>query len=353
METLLADWPGEFVVVRRDQPTGTWIFIAIHSLTLGPAMGGCRMKTYPTPTDGLQDALRLAEGMTYKWASIDFQLGGGKSVLAVPRPLEGAEREGLFERYGDILESLGGIYACGPDLGTTPDDMTVIGRRTKYVHGAARDGHGPLDPGPYTALGVFQGIKAALRHRFGSDTISGRTVLVQGAGDVGYPLGVMLKEAGATVLVSDADAGRAERLAKATGGRVVPNDKTYTTECDVYAPCAVGATLNADTIPLLRCAIVAGSANNQLATDADAARLHERGILYAPDYVINAGGANAIPLLGAGSHTPEQVREQIRRYDAVLTEIFAEAKARNVSPLEGAKARAERILTRSAPPPSS
>ena len=343
MQQLLQDWPGEFAVVRRDRPTGTWIFIAVHDLTLGPAMGGCRMNTYPTPADGLKDAMRLAEGMTNKWATIGFDLGGGKSVLAVPKPLTGQEREGLLERFGDLLDSLGGVYACGPDLGTTADDMAVIGRRTKHVHGAGRVG-GTIDPGPYTALGVFHGIRAAVRHVFGSDALAKRSVLIQGAGDVGYPLGILLGEAGARVLVSDKDARHADRLAAATGGTVVPPEHTIGTACDVYAPCAVGATLNAGSIPRLKCRIVAGSANNQLAEAADAARLHARGILYAPDYVINAGGATALPLLGAGTHTDAQVRERIGTFDRILTEIFDEAKTRDVSPEEGAHARVERVL---------
>ena len=344
MRDLIEAWDGEFVVVRHDKPTGTWMFIAVHDLTLGPAMGGCRMKTYPAPEDGLLDALRLAEGMTCKWATIGFDLGGGKSVLATPGPLEPAERDAMLERFGGLIDSLGGVYACGPDLGTTPDDMTTIGRRTKHVHGAAHDDRSAEDPGPYTALGCFIGLKAAARQVFGTDDLSERSVLIQGAGDVGYPFGLLLAEAGATVLVSDMNAEQAKKLADAAGGKVIPTDQTIGTEVDVYAPCAVGATLNAESIPLLKCRIVAGSANNQLATDEDAERLHARGILYAPDYVINAGGATALPLLGAGTHTPEQVRERIRGFDTVLTEIFDEARARNVSPAEGARARVERVL---------
>ena len=320
------------------------MFIAIHDTTLGSAMGGCRVMQYDTPEDGLRDAMRLAEGMTYKWATIGFELGGGKSVLAISRPLEGKEREGLFERFGAVIDSLRGTYACGPDLGTTPYDMSVIGRSTRYVHGVDHEKGSHTDPGPYTALGVFSGMQAALRHVYGDATLAGRTVLIQGAGDVGYPLGEMVANAGATLIVTDRDEGKAQALADATASTVIAPDDCYTTTCDVYAPCAVGATLNVDTIPLLACRIVAGSANNQLAEEADADRLHARGILYAPDYVINAGGATALPLLDSDKSTPEALRERIRGFDQILSDIFADSAANDVSPLVGAKRAAERVL---------
>ena len=180
MKSLISSWSGQSVVVSYDQPTETWMFIAIHDTTLGSAMGGCRVMQYDTPEDGLRDAMRLAEGMTYKWATIGFELGGGKSVLAISRPLEGKEREGLFERFGAVIDSLRGTYACGPDLGTTPYDMSVIGRSTRYVHGVDHEKGSHTDPGPYTALGVFSGMQAALRHVYGDATLAGRTVLIQG-----------------------------------------------------------------------------------------------------------------------------------------------------------------------------
>ena len=344
MKSLISSWKGQSVVVSYDHPTETWMFIAIHDTTLGAAMGGCRMMAYDRPEDGLRDAMRLAEGMTYKWATIGFDLGGGKSVLAISRQLEGAEREGLFERFGSLIDSLRGAYACGADLGTTPHDMGVIGRSTKYVHGVNQEQGSLIDPGPFTALGVLSGMKAALRQVFGSDALTGRSILIQGAGDVGYPLGETVAEAGGKVIVTDMDEVKARALADATGGSVVPPSDCYTTPCDVYAPCAVGATLNAETIPLLMCSIVAGSANNQLAEEADAGRLHERGILYAPDYVINAGGAMALPLLDSGKATPDELRDRIGGFDTILFQIFQESAANNVSPLVGAKRAAERTL---------
>lgn len=345
LDKLIETWTGESVVVHYDRPTATWMFIAIHNTTLGPAMGGCRLRQYDEPAEGLRDAMRLAEGMTYKWASIDFPLGGGKSVLAVSRALAPDERETLFERFGQLVASLRGAYACGPDLGTTPSDMAVIGRRTRHVHGVAVDGQ-TIDPGPYTALGVFSGMRAALGRVFGARDPSRRTVLIQGVGDVGAPLARFLAEAGARLLLSDTEGNRVQRLATELRAEVVAADAVDATPCDVYAPCAVGATLNVASIPRLACRIVAGSANNQLAEPADAERLHTRTILYAPDYVINAGGATALPLLGEGQATPEAVRERVRGFEGVLDEIFAEAAERDESPFHAAQRRAERVLNR-------
>jgi leucine dehydrogenase len=343
MKSLIQQWSGESVVATYDGTTGSWIFIAIHDTTLGPAMGGCRVRQYASPEDGLRDAMRLAEGMTYKWAAIGFDLGGGKSVLAVSGPLGPDERDHLLRRFGRLVASLRGGYACGPDLGTTPEDMAVIGQETEFVHGYDRATGAALDPGPYTALGVFVGMRAALGHTFDSTQFAGRTVLVQGVGDVGLPLARLLAAEGATVVLSDADTERATTLARELDAQSVPADEVYTTPCDVYAPCAVGATLNTTTVPLLPCRIVAGSANNQLAETEDADRLHARGILYTPDYVINAGGATALPLLGQG-HADDQVRERIRGFEYTLTEIFEEAASTGESPYYAAQRRVDRVL---------
>jgi leucine dehydrogenase len=344
MQTLIEQWSGEAVVARYDRETETWVFIAIHDTTLGPAMGGCRVWRYPTPADGLRDAMRLAEGMTHKWAVIGFDLGGGKSVLAVPHPLEGDARRGVLRRFGRLVASLRGAYQCGPDLGTTPDDMAVIGEETEYVHGYDRVHGQPVDPGPFTALGVFVGMRAALQQSFGSLEFAGKTVLVQGIGDVGVPLARHVAEAGATVVLSDTEHDRAARLAKELGARTVPAGQVSTTPCDVYAPCAVGGILNATTIPLLGCRIVAGSANNQLADPDGADRMHRRGILYAPDYVINAGGATALPLLGRGQ-AAEEVLDRIRTFERTLSQIFSEAAANDESPYHTARRRVDRVLT--------
>lgn len=344
---LMAGWDGLGVVVRHDRPTGTWIFVALHDDTLGRPVGGCRMKVYPRPADGLVDAMRLAEGMTHKWAAIDFPFGGGKSVLAVPRPLAGEERKGLLHRFGALLESLRGAYGTGEDLGTTPDDMKEIASVTQHVAGLPKDREGPVDPGPFTALGVLVGMQAALKHRTESPSLDGRTVLIQGVGDVGEPLARMVADEGGRVLLAELDHGRAATVAGELAAEVVPEDEVYRTECDVYAPCAVGATLNPETIPHLRCSVVAGSANNQLATSEDAVLLRDRGILYAPDYIINAGGAMAFGLIYQGETRQEELKRRVRGIGDTLDAIFAEVAETGESPLAVAGRRVERVLTRS------
>lgn len=343
---LLDEWTGVGVVVRRDGPTGAWVFVVLDDDTLGPATGGCRMKVYSSPREALSDGLRLARGMTYKWAAMDFPFGGGKSVLAVPRPLEGAERRGLFLRFGELLNSLGGRYGTGADLGTTTEDMRTIAEVTPYVIGVHGRSEGPMDPSPFTALGVVCGVEATLRHRFGEVEMEGRTVLVEGVGSVGEPLARRLAEAGATLLVADVDEGRARRVARELEGSVVAPDRVVETPCDVYAPCAVGATLSSDSIPRLACAVVAGAANNQLREPSDALRLHERGILYAPDFVINAGGAMAFTLIYQGEDRVDELEERVRSIGPRLETIFEESARAGTTPWDAAHTLAERILAR-------
>jgi len=345
-QELLKKWNGLGVVQGYDHETGSWMFIALHDTTLGMMVGGCRMQTYPTPGDAMRDAMRLGEGMTYKWAAIGFPFGGGKSVLAVPRPLEGEERRGLIRRFGRLLESLNGAFATGVDLGTTPEDMNLLAEASQYVMGHGVSGSGTEDPGPYTALGVLAGIRSALAALDGSPDLQGRSVLIQGAGDVGGPLAQMLAEAGATVLLSDIDQEKAQRLAAKLDGRVIPAEATYGTPCDVFAPCAIGAILNADTIPQLGCRIVAGSANNQLDRAEDAQLLHEREILYAPDYVVNGGGAIAFGMMHLGQTDQEEIRPRVGGIEATLDRIFAEARERGESPIHGARRVAEAALQR-------
>ncbi len=345
-QELLREWNGLGVVQGFDAESGTWMFIALHDATLGMMVGGCRMKTYPTPGDAMRDAMRLGEGMTYKWAAIDFPFGGGKSVLAIPRPLDDEEKRGLIRRFGRLLESLNGAFATGVDLGTTPEDMNVLAEASQYVMGHGVSGSGTEDPGPYTALGVFAGIRSALAALDGSPDLEGRSVLIQGAGDVGEPLAQMLAEAGATVLLSDIADEKAQRLAAKLDGRVIPAKATYGTPCDVFAPCAIGAILNADTIPELGCRIVAGSANNQLDRIEDAQLLHERAILYAPDYVVNGGGAIAFGMMHLGQTDQEEIRARVGGIEATLDRIFAQAAAGNESPVHGARRVAEAVLQR-------
>lgn len=343
---LIKMWDGQAVVTHYDATTGTWIFIAIHDLTLGMGCGGCRMKVYPTPADGLRDALRLARGMTHKWAAVDMDFGGGKTVLAVPKMLEGGEREGLFRRLGQVLNTLNGSYGTGQDLGTTPEDFTVLSQETKWVFmgDASRDYH--VDPGPYTALGVFACIKTVANKLFGSQDLAGRSVLIQGVGGVGRPLATMLKDAGAEVIVSDIDQQKVGAIAEELGVTVVPNESVPDTECDILAPCALGATLNSVTIPRLACKAVAGSANNQLESQEDADRLHERGILYAPDYVVNAGGAIAFGMMHRGQTEEDDIQDRITGIAASLDEILDYGEQHGESPVYGANRKVEEVLKR-------
>jgi leucine dehydrogenase len=297
------------------------MFVCIHSTVRGPAGGGTRMKTYAEPSDALADAMRLAAAMTLKMAAVDMPFGGAKAVLAVPELVDGDARRGLLLRYGDLVASLRGTFHTGPDVNTTVADMDVIGERCPYVFCRSEEHGGSGNPGPYTARGVFHGIRASVRHVFGTDSLEGRAVLVQGLGSVGAPLTEELVAAGARVLVSDVVPKRVD------GTEFVPAEEVIGTECDVYAPCALGGTLNAETIPRLRCRIVAGSANNQLVEPADAERLREAGILYAPDFVINAGGV--LNSLGAEhlGWTRVQIEERLAGIGDALGEIYSRADA--------------------------
>lgn len=342
---LIEAWDGEALVVRHDAPTGAWIFVAVHDVSLGQAVGGCRMRVYPRPEEGARDAMRLAQGMTLKWAASGLPFGGGKAVLAVPRPLAGADREGLLERFAGLLNALGGVYATGPDMGTGPADMRTLAAHSPHVAGFPKEPGWPDDPGPFTARGVLAGIRAALMHRRGTDDLDGVHVLVQGVGDVGEPLARMLAAAGATLLLADVDEAKAVSLAVELGGSGVTPETVYSTPCDVYAPCAVGATLNADTIPRLTCGIVAGSANNQLETEDDAERLAARGILYTPDFIINAGGAMAFGLLHRGMARPDELETRVDAIGSVLEAVFTEAAETGIGPLAAARRRAARALS--------
>lgn len=342
LESVIRNWDGEAVICRFDRETGAWIFIALHSTALGTALGGTRMRVYPTPADGLRDAQRLAESMTMKWATLEQPKGGGKAVLALPAPLDEEARRGLLRRYGSIVESLRGAFGTGEDLGTTPEDMALLASVTRYVHGVA--GGQVTDPGPFTARGVRRGIEAAVRAVLGRDDLRGVAVLVQGVGDVGYPLARELSELGARLLVSDVDAGRIERAVTTLGATVVPPNEAWDAECDVFAPCAIGGVLSAATIPRLKCRIVAGSANAQLDTRDDEGRLQERGIVYVPDYVVNSGGAYAFALHGRGEHDEATLMAQMDHVGDIVAAVLAEAAAEGSSPLATAARRAQRTL---------
>jgi leucine dehydrogenase len=345
LQTLIEEWDGHAVVTCFDRPTEAWIFIALHDPILGMPSGGTRMKVYPTPADGLRDAQRLAEGMTHKWAAAGFPAGGGKAVLALSRPLDDGERVGLLRRYGRLIASLHGSFGTGQDLGTTPQDMEVIAGETSHVLGAGGDRL--TDPGPYTARGVLAAMRAVARRLpcevSGPGGLDSLRVVVQGVGDVGGPLTRMLAEEGAELVLTDVVEGRLRALAEELGARVVTPKEALDTPCDVFAPCAIGAVINRDTIPRLACRAVCGSANNQLELPEDADRLQERGILYAPDYVANSGGAIAFAMMADGASEAEIV-ERIDGLTGVMDEILAEAEREGGSPLAAARRRVARVL---------
>ncbi|MFN7960104.1 MAG: Glu/Leu/Phe/Val dehydrogenase dimerization domain-containing protein [Thermoanaerobaculia bacterium] len=340
-ETQLAGWDGQSVVIRHDVESDTWIFIALHDDTLGTPTGGTRMRVYRRPEEGLADAQRLAAGMTAKWAAIGFPYGGGKAVLAVAAPLEGELRRGLLRRYGRLIESLRGGFVTGPDLGTSTADMEVIGIETEFVHGIPRAM--PVPSGEYTAHGAYASIRAALNHAFRNPSPEGKTVLIEGLGAVGAPLARRLAHDGARLLLADIALERAQGLAQELAATVVPLEAVAATPCDVYSPCAVGGILNHRSIAQLACRIVTGAANNQLAEDADAERLFERGILYAPDFIVNAGGAIGISMSDAGK-SEEEITLRLAEIGDTLGEIFTEAAALGEPPLAAAQRRVGRVL---------
>jgi leucine dehydrogenase len=344
-EDLLETWDGEQAVIRRDRESGGWIFICMHSTRLGPAAGGTRLKVYDTPVEGLRDAMRLSAGMTAKLAVADLGLGGGKAVLAVPEIPAGDERRALLGRYADMVASLGGSFITSSDVGTGETDMDLIAERTEHVFGRSQANGGAGDPGPFTAVGVFHGIKSSVTRVFGSDDLSGRTVLVQGVGNVGRALAELLGRDGALILVADVDGRRAEEVAGLVGGSTVQADRAIAAECDVYAPCALGATLSAESVPQLGCRIVAGSANNQLAEPRAAELLRAAGILYAPDYVINAGGEIAINFLEIKGRSQAEVDAALARIGDTLTEIYSRADAEGITTAAAADALAASRLS--------
>lgn len=334
LEELLRAWEGEELVSRFDARTGTWMLVGVHSTVLGPAMGGTRMKRYPALTAAVSDVLRLSQAMTMKQAAAGLPYGGGKAVLAVPEvPARGSiERAAILDSYASLIDSLHGTYVTAADMNTGPDDMDEIATRTPHVLGRSAAAGGSGDPGEGTAIGVYHAIRSTCRHAFGTDDLEGRTVLVQGAGSVGGRLIRELRDAGAWVLATDVDPARVA----ATGAEPVDPSDALTTKCDVLSPCATGSVLDADTIAGLPCAAVCGAANNQLATPEDARRLAERGILYAPDYVANAGGVIWLAGYETLGWDDAHMRARLAGIEQTLDEIFAAASADRITTAEAA-----------------
>ncbi|WP_226667654.1 Leu/Phe/Val dehydrogenase [Metabacillus litoralis] len=278
----------EQLVFCQDKQSGLKAIIAIHDTTLGPALGGTRMWTYNSEEEAIEDALRLARGMTYKNAAAGLNLGGGKTVI-IGDPRKDKNEE-LFRAFGRYIQGLNGRYITAEDVGTTVADMDLIHEETDYVTGISPAFGSSGNPSPVTAYGVYRGMKAAAKEAFGSDSLEGKVVAVQGVGNVAYNLCKHLHEEGAQLIVTDINKDAVRRAVEDFNAKAVEPNDIYAVECDIYAPCALGATINDVTIPQLKASVIAGAANNQLKDTQHGDLIHEMGIVYAPDYVINAGG---------------------------------------------------------------
>ncbi|MFC4812091.1 Glu/Leu/Phe/Val family dehydrogenase [Paenibacillus sp. GCM10023250] len=335
----------EQVVFCQEEAAGLQAVIAIHSTKLGPALGGCRMWTYASENDAVADAVRLARGMTYKSAFFGLPYGGGKAVIVGDPATEKSEDK--FRALGRFIERLQGRYITGVDLGTTVRDMDWILLETSYVTDTSGTIMATGDfTAEMTAYGVFLGMKASADYLLGNGDLAGRTVAVQGLGKVGYLLCGMLRDAGAQLIVADIDDARVEKAVKAYHARVAAPDAIYGESCDIFAPCALGGVLNDDTIPKLRCAIVAGAANNQLQEEIRHGEdLEQRGILYAPDYVLNAGGIIITACELQGMSVPDMKRSVERIY-GLLQKVYRYARQEGVPTWLAANLMAEEELQR-------
>ena len=334
----IAEMGHEQLVVCHDRASGYRGIIAIHDTTLGPALGGTRFWSYASDEEAIVDALRLARGMTYKNAVAGLNLGGGKSVIIGDNRTP--QREMLFRAHGRFVDSLGGRYVTAEDVGTSTGDMDFVHMETDYVAGLAGASG---DPSPVTAHGVFRAIQASAYQRWGSDSLEGKTVAVQGCGNVGHHLARELHRAGAKLVVTDIDPERVKRVVAETGARAVTIPEIYGQQADIFAPCALGAVINDETLAQLRVEIVAGAANNQLLDDRHGDLLEERGILYAPDYVANAGGVINVYSELAGWSRERSLRKADEIYHTVL-KVFEIARQDAIPTYQAADRLAERRI---------
>ncbi|SDM13858.1 branched-chain amino acid dehydrogenase [Bacillus sp. OK048] len=319
----LEQYDYEQVVFCQDKQSGLKAIIAIHDTTLGPALGGTRMWTYESEEAAIIDALRLAKGMTYKNAAAGLNLGGGKTVI-IGDPRKDKSEE-MFRAFGRYIQGLNGRYITAEDVGTTVADMDIIHEETNYVTGISPAFGSSGNPSPVTAYGVYVGMKAAAKEAFGSDSLEGKVVAIQGVGNVAYTLCKYLHEEGAQLIVTDINKEAVQRAVEDFGARAVDPNEIYGVECDIYAPCALGATINDDTIPQLKAKVIAGSANNQLKDTRHGDVIHELGIVYAPDYVINAGGViNVADELYGYNH--ERAMKKVDQIYASIEKVIAISK---------------------------
>lgn len=339
------DTEHEQVVFCQDKASGLKAIIAIHDTTLGPALGGTRMWRYNNELEALNDVLRLSRGMTFKASISGLNLGGGKAVIIGDSYTQ--KSEALFRRFGKFVEGLSGKYITAEDVGISPKDMEWVNMETSHVSGLPETLGGSGDPSPVTAYGVYMGMKAAAKKQYGSDSLGGKKIVVQGVGHVGETLVKHLSNEGAIVTIADINSERVASVAKEYGTHVVEGDSIYDTDMDIYAPCALGATLNDDTISRLKCSIIAGAANNQLLDEKIHGKmLMDKGVVYAPDFLINAGGLINVyrEVVGISQARAMELTENI--YNTTL-DIFAKSEADGLTPqiaaMKLAQARIEAI----------
>jgi len=345
---LVAAHGAEQVALTADPETGLRAIVAIHSTVLGPGLGGTRFRLYTNEEEALTDVLRLARGMTYKHAACGNALGGGKAVImGDPATIR---TDALIRAYARFVDRLGGRYLTAEDVGTTQADMDLIRTITPHVTGVSEHLGGSGDPSPATAWGVLNALRAVATRLWGDDTLAGRHVAISGVGKVGHALAGYLADAGARLTIADVRGDRAAAVAKEVGADVVDASRIHTVTCDIYSPCALGAVLSELTIPDLHCAAVCGCANNQLATPADGERLAARDVLYAPDYVVNAGGViNIAQELGSGGYDHDRAWNRIAGIRETMTTIFDLADEHHVTPAEAADHLAEARLAEAQP----
>jgi len=333
----------EKVAKCTDEESGLRALISVHNTTLGPALGGLRLWPYASFDDALTDVLRLSRGMTFKSAVARTGLGGGKSVIMADPEMK---TEALFEAMGKFVDSFGGKYTTAEDVNVGIPDLLAAKRHTKYVAGLSRADGGSGNPSPYTAKGTYEGLRATAIEAFGNDDLEGKHVVIQGPGSVGLPLGHFLKEVGAKITVSDINQENIDRAIEELGAEVVAPEKVYDVDCDIFAPCALGAILNDETIPRLKCKAIAGASNNQLHDEKrHAVMLKDRGIAYAPDYVINAGGIiNVSVEFHEGGYDEVVAMEKINNIFFALQEIYETARSRDITTHDAAQEVAEANL---------
>ncbi|HOT21787.1 MAG TPA: Glu/Leu/Phe/Val dehydrogenase [Sedimentibacter sp.] len=333
----MEEYDYEQLILCQDKSTGLKAIIAIHDTTLGPALGGTRICEYESDEEAIEDALRLARGMTYKNAAAGLNLGGGKAVIiGDPRKIKS---EALFRAFGRFVEGLNGRYITGEDMNATQEDASYINCETEYIVGLET---GSGNPSPVTAYGVFKGIQAALNEVYGSDDLTGKTVAIQGLGAVGRRLAERLHEAGAKLYVTTRDKAKIDKAVAELGATAVSLDEIHGVECDVFSPCARGAIINDKTIEQFKCKIIAGAANNQLAESRHGDMLHEKGILYVPDYIINSGGViNIIDDISGREYNRENAMKNTARIYDSCKKVFEIAKRDNIPTYKAADIMAE------------